>query len=683
MSLPIVYLADLRHNYNGVLTSDAMPLGIGFMKAVMVRDIPGIDCRLFAYPQELSKAIHNKVPDVLMVSNYMWNEALSYRYCRLVKELNPNALVVMGGPNIPIEEARKIDFVKNKEAIDLYVTGEGDFLATELVKLYIESHYSISDTLANDIHSSVYPKNGDKNNYVVTAIKPRTNSLDDIPSPWLTGIMDEFFDGKLCPLYETNRGCPFTCTFCVQGTKWYTKVNYFNLERIRDEVFYIGKKNFEKCPEQKIMRIADPNFGMFERDIEISSYLGETQRLYSFPLLIDATTGKNRGDRIIQSMEKVNGALLLYQAVQSLDEDVLKHVQRTNISLDTYQQLQVYVKSRGMKSSSDLIFGLPGDSTIAHLDSLKKLVEAGTNKLNCFQALMLKGSDMEKQSEREKFGFKTKFRLLPKNFGIYDGEKVFDVDEVIIGSHNISFDEYMRVRTFHFVIGVIVNSQRFILLQNQFQNLSVDPWSWIQKIAELATTPKSKLAELIKGFHHETKNELFDSIEELQAFYNDDNNFKKLISNEVGDNLFYKYTGKSILYYWDYWVETAINAARDLYGSQNVANLHPEFWEELQTYMIASFTWGRTVEELLEDKKLTFTYDIHNWLETGILGERTKIDICFEINDSDKINMQNAIKIWDYNPNSVSMFIKRIHPDWFHKKITKTKHNLIEPAPYS
>ena len=46
----------------------------------------------------------------------------------------------------------------------------------------------------------------------------RIKDLDEIPSPYLNGMMDKFFDGKLTPFLETNRGCPFTCSFCHTGS---------------------------------------------------------------------------------------------------------------------------------------------------------------------------------------------------------------------------------------------------------------------------------------------------------------------------------------------------------------------------------------------------------------------------------------------------------------------------------
>src|SRR5690242_3851083 len=119
--LPTVYLADLRYNYSGVLANDCMPLGVAYMKAVMDRDLPEVESRLFAYPDRLWDAIVDKPPDVLMVSNYMWNESLSFHFARLVKSIRPETLVVMGGPNIPIEDARQIEFFEEHPDIDVYV----------------------------------------------------------------------------------------------------------------------------------------------------------------------------------------------------------------------------------------------------------------------------------------------------------------------------------------------------------------------------------------------------------------------------------------------------------------------------------------------------------------------------------------------------------------------------------
>ena len=55
----------------------------------------------------------------------------------------------------------------------------------------------------------------------------RIKSLDEIPSPYLTGILDEFFDGRLVPMIQTNRGCPFSCTFCVDGSASVNKESIF------------------------------------------------------------------------------------------------------------------------------------------------------------------------------------------------------------------------------------------------------------------------------------------------------------------------------------------------------------------------------------------------------------------------------------------------------------------------
>ena len=55
---------------------------------------------------------------------------------------------------------------------------------------------------------------------MVNATRPRHREVSEIPSPWLTGIQDEFFDGRLAPMIETNRGCPFTLHVLRAGNRF-------------------------------------------------------------------------------------------------------------------------------------------------------------------------------------------------------------------------------------------------------------------------------------------------------------------------------------------------------------------------------------------------------------------------------------------------------------------------------
>jgi hypothetical protein len=209
------------------------------------------------------------------------------------------------------------------------------------------------------------------------------------------------------------------------------------------------------------LRIADSNYGMFERDIEISSYIAEAQAAYGWPTYIDATTGKNRPERVIQSLEKVSGAMVIYQAVQSLDEQTLKNIKRQNISTDAYAQVMIHVRGRGLRSLSDLILGLPGETMRTHIEGINQLIDSGTDEMHLFQAMMLKGSELETEESRRKYRFDSRFRVLPKNYGEYAGGKVLDVDEIVVATDTLSFDDYLRCRTFALTCSIFWNNSWF------------------------------------------------------------------------------------------------------------------------------------------------------------------------------------------------------------------------------
>lgn len=670
-----IYMADLRYNYLGYISSDAMPLGIGYMKAVLSNQFPDFSVKLFAYPNKLEEATQANAPDILMLTNYTWNEALSMHFAKHTRKINPNCLIIVGGPNIPLETERRINFLKQHPYIDIYALGEGDFYASEIVELFLENGNDKNKILSQAIHSSAY-KQGEQ--YIVTEIKPRTRNIDEIPSPWLTGVMDEFFDGMLLPLFETNRGCPFSCSFCVQGTDWYSKVNHFSLERIKEELEYIAKKISTDYPQQKMLRIADPNFGMYNRDVDIASYIAEIQVKYNYPLVIDATTGKNRADNIIKTMEKVNGALVFYQAVQSLDDEVLENIQRTNIKLDSYKELQTHIKGRGLKSSSDLILGLPGESLQKHFYSLEKLINSGTDKLNNFQAMLLKGSEMESAAVREKYNFKTRFRLLPKCYGHYFDENVFDTEEIIVATKDLSFEDYLVARKHHLIINVFWNFTRFEGLLEIVKQFNITPWDWIKRVVAYIETNKTSVCySFCEAFLTETKAELFNSEYAVEDFYSKRQNFEKLNTGETGDNLIYKYRTLALFYYWEEIVNTAINATITAIPSKHMDTQLKRILQEYGAVIKQSYVHGKSEKEIFKSYENILSYDIIQWEGDGFpidkideyLCERN-ITIAFNLSEESKRNLENAFKIWSFNPKSFSMFIRRIHNDWLKKTVS-------------
>jgi radical SAM superfamily enzyme YgiQ (UPF0313 family) len=666
-----VYLADLRYNYSGVLANDCMPLGVAYLKAVMDRDEPEIESRLFAYSERLRNAIVNDPPDVLMLSNYVWNEELSFYFARLAKQVNPHTFVVMGGPNITLDAGRQVEYVRARPEIDLYVLGEADFLARDIVREYLDSGKSISRLGDKEIPSSIYRRSDGA--LYRNELKPRHKEVEEIPSPWLTGIQDEFFDGKLAPMIETNRGCPFQCTFCCQGTNFYTKVHNFDIERMKEEIHYIARKVRELSPSMGTLRIADSNYGMFERDVEISAYIGKMQREYRWPTFIDATTGKNRPDRIIRSVEEVSGALVLYQAVQSLDEDVLRNIKRQTIKLEAYEQLQVHMRGRGLRSVSDLILGLPGESLQTHMKALRKLLDTNINQLHNFQAMMLKGAEMETTQCREAFKFDTRFRVLPKNFGVYDGEKVIDVEEIVVGSDTLPFEDYITARKYHLSSSVFWNDSWFDAPVNFVRAFGVKASEWWEAMLPAMENGSENVRKFLNDFVGETRNELFPTRESCIEFYSHDENFDKLKNGEIGDNLMYKYRAIASFHIWPEICAAAMHATRQLVVDRGIDALIPDFdqfWNDFSKYVELKHADGRTRDELLESKSAELLYDIGAWLaredyknvSNHRLSEPTRFD--FRLSDESAQELESALRVWTIELKGLTKMVTRINVAW-------------------
>jgi hypothetical protein len=557
--------------------------------------------------------------------------------------------------------------LKQHPEVDVYLCGEGDFIAADIAQRFHASGRSIEKFRGEELTSCVF--RGPDGTVLRTETLGRHRGVDEIPSPYLTGIMDQFFDGKLAPMIETNRGCPFRCSFCVQGTSYYTKVNYFDQDRLREEIEYIARINHERSPHMGTLRIADPNYGMYERDVEISGYIGEMQKKYGWPTFIDATTGKNRPERIIESMEKVNGALVLYQAVQSLDDEVLRNIERSNIKLDAYEKIQVHIRSRGLRSMSDLILGLPGESLQSHLKGLHQLIDAGTNQAHCFQSMMLKGANLEMIETRNKFQFDTRFRVLPKNYGVYDGERVFDIEEIVVATDTLPFEDYVTCRKNHFTFSVYWNDSWFTDVVEYAQRFGITPSEWLSGMLAAMERDTGAVRELLGDFESETRGELFPTREACAAFYADDANFERLLRGEIGDNLMYKYRAKASFFVWKDVCACALRATKAMLLERGAADDVPgfeRFWEDLYRYVEARHAAGTSAQEITQPIEIALHYDLPRWVRDGRPREVSAyrfdapVPHVFKLGDEAARELAAALNVWSSKLTGLTKLVTRI-----------------------
>ena len=445
-----IYLGDLTYD-TVTISAESIPLNIGFVAAYCKKQFgENVELTLFKYIGDLEKAINENPPDILALSNYVWNRNLSYEMFSMMSEIDSDTLLVWGGPNFPIDLPSQRKFMKKYSKIDVYVPvdGETGFANTVERALRSRSHSEIRSTvLSEPIDGCVTRGENDEIKYTIPIIRIKT--LDEIPSPYTTGLLDKFFDGKLTPMMQTNRGCPFHCTFCADGKDEVNRVTSFGLERVIDELNYITNHKHEKTHN---MIFSDLNFGMYPRDREISKHLAKLQTEHNYPDFIYISTGKNQKEKIIEAIKTLKDSMPLWMSVQSLDQNVLKNIRRDNISTDQMLALQPAIKDAGLQTRAEVILGLPGETHENHMKTLRDLVNARMDEIQVHTCMMLHGSEMGTPAERKKWDLHTKFRVLQRDFAkLSNGKTVLEFEEVSVSSPQMSFEEYVDMRILAFV----------------------------------------------------------------------------------------------------------------------------------------------------------------------------------------------------------------------------------------
>ena len=235
--------------------------------------------------------------------------------------------------------------------------------------------------------------------------------------------------------------------------------------------------------------------------------------------------------------------------------------------------------------------------------------------------MLLDGTELNNQSTREKYDFKTKFRILPRSFGIYDARPVFEVEEVVVETNTLSFEDYLECRKLLLILDIFHREGLFQELLSYLSIHKVQVSEFILDLLANISGAPTDLQLLISEYLDEARNELFDSPEEAREILSA--KYDMVLDNEIGGNLVFKYSAiawfanlDAVLTYGIDRAKALINASGGRVSSSQNKCLDSEL-ETIKRYHLSKTINLVNIDEALHDVVATLDYDIESWKEDG------------------------------------------------------------------
>ncbi len=361
-------------------------------------------------------------PAVFVFSDYIWNVERHLELSRRVKELSPESLVVHGGPSCPKYDADTVRFMEQHPYVDIAARGEGEHTFAELLDRLDGELGPAAIARLSTVEGITYRRPGD-GELVRTPDRARSADLDEFPSPYLTGELDELVSVPWhSASIETNRGCPYGCTFCDWGSATMSRIRKFDMARVEAELDWIA----QHAPTVTLL-VCDANFGILERDVEIVRRIVELKEQHPhLSLLIFAGLAKNTTKYTQQIFDLMVGAgiatMAASLAIQTTDPHVLEIANRKNIRLDRYDELASAFQAHRLPVMTDILFGMPGSTPDTFAADLQHCFDRGITA-RMFPLLMLPNSPMNEP------GYRAEHRIEVDERGLVVGSTSFDASD--------------------------------------------------------------------------------------------------------------------------------------------------------------------------------------------------------------------------------------------------------------
>lgn len=383
------------------------------------------------------KDIYELNPDKIIFSTYIWNKEYVVKIVRELKKVLPNVEIILGGPEVSYKWEK---FMANMPEVDALLLGEGEKV--------ILNFLTKKDKKALGV---VYRENGE---IIFNGIEPIIENLDIVPFPYEDWELE---DRTKIFYYESSRGCPFSCSYCLSSID--KTVRYYSLDRMKKDL-----KRFLDSPI-KLLKFVDRTFNLKkERYMEIWKFLLENYREgITFHFEINANIFD---DETLDFLEKVPKGYFQFEiGVQSINPETMVAIKRNNI-LDklAYNVRRI---SRNIHLHLDLIAGLPYETYDIFKDSFNYVYNLKPEMIQLGFLKLLKGTQM--YDEVEKYNYK------------YYSKPPYEV----FSNKFISFGELVKLKNLEKMLDYYYNSEKFsytcdFVIKNNFDSA----FTFFEKIAD-------------------------------------------------------------------------------------------------------------------------------------------------------------------------------------------------------
>lgn len=364
--------------------------------------------------------IYRRTPKIVGFSCYIWNIEETLEVVRVLKKISPETIVVLGGPEVSYDTEHWLDTVPE---IDYIIVGEGEDTFRHLLR---ELH---GERKLHYVFGAAYRKDGKS---LVNPPRPKLN-LNDIPSPHRFAE-DVPSLGKRVVYFETSRGCPFSCQFCLSSIE--VGVRYFDIERTKADLLYLIGAG------AKLIKFVDRTFNI-KRDyaLEIFSFLIEHHGGCTFQFEITADIMRPEVMDYLAA-HAPPGVFRFEIGVQSTNDATNELVQRRQNFAKLSRTVTTIKQSGKIDQHLDLIAGLPEEDYSSFKKTFNDVFALRPEELQLGFLKMLRGTGLRRDAD--KYGY------------IYMDRAPYE----IVGNRVLPFSDLVRIKRVEDVLEKYWNAHR-------------------------------------------------------------------------------------------------------------------------------------------------------------------------------------------------------------------------------